>query len=59
MRNEIVINNVVHTFIKDKPKVDCCNQCSLQEICYERFDKFVCSIFFSDKVENGHFEIKK
>lgn len=45
-KNQIILNDVIHEFIEDKPRVDNCNKCSLKEICYERFEKFVCGIFF-------------
>lgn len=57
-KNQIILNDVIHEFIQDKPRVDNCNKCSLQTICYERFEKFVCGIFFNNEVNNGHFEIK-
>lgn len=59
VKNQIILNDVIHEFIEDKPKVDNCNKCSLKEICYERFEKFVCGIFFDEKITNGHFEIKQ
>lgn len=57
-KNQIILNDVVHEFVQDKPRVDNCNKCSLKEICYEKFEKFVCGIYTNEQVENGHFEIK-
>ena len=58
MKNQIVLNDVVHEFVQDKPRVDNCYKCSLRKICDEKFDKFICSMFFDDKIENGYFEVK-
>lgn len=57
-KNQIILKGVVHEFIQDKPKVDNCNKCSLKDICYENFERFVCDIFTDEKVANGYFKIK-
>ena len=57
-KNQIVLKGIIHEFIEDKPRVDNCYKCSLKEICYEKFENFVCGIFFDEKITNGHFEIK-
>lgn len=59
--NVIILNGKRHVFVQDKPKVDMCQtKCSLKEICYEHFEKdFLCSAFYNEKINNGHFELEK
>ena len=62
-KNQIILKDVVHEFVQDKPTQDCCYKCSLQQVCYEKFDisrnrDFLCSIFTDEEIINGHFETK-
>ena len=63
-KNQIILNDVIYEFIQDKPKVDTCYKCSLQQICYEKMDvnynrDSICNIFTNDEIVNGHFKIKE
>lgn len=56
-KNQIVLNGESHYFVEDKPRVDNCSKCSLQEVCYQqKNDVFICSIFYNENISNGHFE---
>lgn len=63
-KNQIILKGVIHEFVQDKPTQDCCYKCSLQQVCYKKFDinynrDFLCNIFTDEEVINGHFETKE